>query len=291
MHSRIPKVLHTILGKTIISFVVDLAEAVRSDEIIIVTGQDASRLRKIVGQKVNYAIQQKPLGSGDAALRGIELARGKEILILYGDVPLLAKDTLFELLEYHRKKNADATILTCVMKNPHGYGRIIRGKRDRILNIVEQSDATRKVQKIREINVGVYLANRALIVKALQRITASNRQGEYYLTDIVKELVSMKKKVIGLKTYDEQATMGINSKMDLAKAREIVKNKWYQHLMLKGVQIEDPLTTNIDLTVEFGQQVHVRPHTIIEGETKIKSGTTVGPFSWLINGKKQRIER
>jgi bifunctional UDP-N-acetylglucosamine pyrophosphorylase/glucosamine-1-phosphate N-acetyltransferase len=289
MYSKTPKVLHTILGKPIISFAVQLARTIKTKEIIVVIGKHAHTLRKTIGTGVKYAVQARPLGSGDAAKNGIAVATGTHVLIVNGDVPLLSETTVFKLLAYHEKQNAVLTILTCTMKNPFGYGRIIRNKNNSVSGIIEQTDATAQQQKIKEINVGVYYGKRDLLSYALDKITSVNRQGEYYLTDIVHEVIREKKKVAGLKINNEEEILGINSKYELARAREIAKARWFEQLMLGGVDIEDPLTTIIDLSVRFGKNVRIRPHTIIEGNTTIKSGTTVGPFVWIRNGKKMGI--
>ena len=290
MFSRIPKVLHTILGKPIVSFVVDLAQAIESDEIIVVSGKYVKEMKRLIGRNVKYALQAIPLGSGDAAKKGIAVSTHDNVLILNGDVPLLVQDTIVKLIEYHHKRNAAMTILTCEVKNPFGYGRIVRGKGNKISDIVEQTDATIKQQKIGEINAGVYYGNRGLFLSALNKSTMQNRQGEYYLTDVVAEIINRKKKVVGLKIDHEEEIIGINSRFDLAIAREIVKAKWFARLMARGVYIEDPLTINIDLSVQIGRYVHIRPHTIIEGNTKIKDRAVIGPFVWIKNGKKINLE-
>lgn len=287
MYSKTPKILHKILGKSIIQFVVELARDIGSQEIILVVGKNGQQdVRKIIGKDVQYAIQEKPKGSGDAAKKGIALARYDNILILYGDVPLLTKTTISKMINYHRTYKATLTILTCAMTNPFGYGRIVRDKMKKILGIVEQSDATVQEQKIKEINTGVYYGERRVFLNSCKKITTQNRQGEYYLTDIVQELIKQKEKVVGFKIRDEQEILGINSRFDLARVRDIVKQKWFEDLMQRGVYIEDPSTTNIDLTGKIGNFVHIRPFTIIEGDTKIKDNETIGPFVWIKDGVK-----
>ena len=288
MYSKTPKVLHKILGKPIISFAVELAHKIKSDEVIVVVGKDAKELKRSIGKEVKYAIQPTPLGSGDAAKKGIAIASNKNTLILNGDVPLLTEATIIQLLNNHKRQDADMTILTCKVKDPHGYGRIIRGKKNTISSIVEQSDATIRQQKIKEINAGVYYGNKELLSSSLNRITSDNRQGEYYLTDIVKEMLRKEKKVVGFTIYNEEEITGINSKWELSKVREIVKMKWFTQLMYNGVYIEDPSTTNIDLSAQIGNYVHIRPYTIIEGNTEIEDGMTIGPFVWIKNGKKMK---
>ena len=291
MYSKTPKVLYEILGKPILSFVIDVAKEIKSNEIIIVVGKTAFEINKAIGHEVKYAIQPIPKGTGDAAKKGIDISAHGNVLILCGDVPLLKKETLTELLNHHQKMKADLTLLTCQVKNPFGYGRIVRDRRNNILTIVEQADATIEQQKIKEINAGVYYGRKKLILSALKKIDTKNRQGEFYLTDVIKEMLKKKKKVVGLKIDAEEEITGINSKMDLSRVREVVKKKWFEQLMAEGVFIEDPTTTNIDLSVRIGKFVHIRPHTLIEGKTRIKDGLTIGPFAWIKDGKRQKHKK
>jgi bifunctional UDP-N-acetylglucosamine pyrophosphorylase/glucosamine-1-phosphate N-acetyltransferase len=286
MYSKTPKILHTLLGKPVISFVVDLAQDLQSSEIILVLGKNAQAVRQKIHTRVMYVTQESPCGTGDAAKRGIGASSYRNVLILCGDVPFLTKNTLVRLIDCHTKTHADMTILTCEVKNPYGYGRIVRTKNNEISDIVEQADATLKQQKIKEINAGVYYGKKAVIASALENIDARNRQGEYYLTDVVKKIIQRKKKVAGLAIKDEQEILGINSKLDLAHAREILKKRWYTELLSRGVYIEDPTTTTIDVSVKIGRFVHIRPYTIIEGNTTLHDREVVEPFTWIKDGKK-----
>ncbi len=284
MHSKTPKILHTILGKTLIGFVVDLAREIKSSEIVCVVSKNARTVRQVLGTAVTYAVQPVPRGTGDAALKGINKTHTDNILILYGDVPLLQSATIEHLIHNHEKHGAALTFLTCTMANPFGYGRILR-KGKKVLGIVEQSDATPQQQRIREINTGIYYGRKKMIVDALRSITKDNKQEELYLTDVVPVLLKKGHNVIGLMIHNEEEIMGINSKGELARARAIVKRKWYAELMEQGVYIEDPTTTTIDLSVRIGDNVHIRPYTMIEGNTTIKRHAEIGPFTWIKDGK------
>lgn len=276
--------MHTILGKPLIGFVVDLAREIKSSEIVCVVSKNARAVRQVLGTTVIYAVQPVPRGTGDAALKGMKKTRTDNILLLCGDVPLLQSITVENLIHNHEKHDAALTFLTCTMANPFGYGRVLR-ERKKVLGIVEQSDATPKQQRIREINTGIYYGEKSLIVEALRSITTDNKQEELYLTDVIRVLLKKRKKVIGLMIDNEEEIMGINSKEELARARAIVKRKWYAELMQRGVHIEDPTTTTIDLSVRIGDNVHIRPYTMIEGNTTIKRHSIVGPFTWIKDGK------
>jgi bifunctional UDP-N-acetylglucosamine pyrophosphorylase/glucosamine-1-phosphate N-acetyltransferase len=291
MQSNTPKILHPILGKPIISFVLDLARDIDSDQIVLIVSDPSYEKSSALGSDICFAVQEKPLGSGDAALKGLNVAHHENVCILCGDVPLLRKETLVAMLDYHRKKDADLTVLTCEVKKPYGYGRIIRGLGEQITAIIEQIDATPEQQNIKEINSGAYVAHRDLLVSALKQITNRNEQGEFYLTDAVRNITAAGRKVCGHMTGDENEIIGINTKAQLAQVRTLVKQTWFETLMSRGVYIEDPATTSIDLSVEIGDSVHIRPHTLIEGKTKINDDETVGPFVWIRDGKRMAAFR
>lgn len=289
MYTRTPKVLYKILGRSMIQFPVDLARSLNCSEIVVVCGRNYKEIKKILGQDVKYAIQEIPRGTGDAAKKGLTIATQPHILILYGDVPLLKKETIQEMIENHFQNKADLSVLTCEMDEPSGYGRIVRDKNGNVAKIVEHIDATEKERGIKEINTGIYFGQKKLIAEALSRINTDNKQKEFYLTDIVYNLIWAKKKVIGFKIEDPAQIMGINTKLELARIRDIVKKRWFSELMLNGVYIEDPNTTNIDLSVKIGKFVQIRPFTLIEGNTEIKDNTVIPPFTWIKNGKKRKF--
>ncbi len=290
MYSRTPKILYKILGKPMIQYVVDIASGLNCKEIIIVTGKNKNEIKKVLGNKVKYAVQEIPLGTGDAAKKGIVLATEPNILILYGDVPLLKKETVAAMINNHFCRNAGLSVLTCKIDNPTGYGRIIRDKYGKFIKIVEHVDANEKELRINEINTGIYFGNRWLINDALSKVRTDNKQKEFYLTDIVQYFIKKKKKVIGFQINNQDEIMGINNKAELSRVREIIKRTWFNELMLRGVYIEDPATTNIDLTVKIGNFVQIRPFTIIEGKTEIKDNSIVGPFVWIKDGIKRKIK-
>jgi bifunctional UDP-N-acetylglucosamine pyrophosphorylase/glucosamine-1-phosphate N-acetyltransferase len=289
MHSKKPKVLHTILGSPIISFVVRTAQMLGSEEIIIVVGKDSETVKKELGNSLRYVQQSVPKGTGDAARCGLEAVKNEHVLILCGDVPLLTKKTLMQIIQHHEQTSADLTLLTCHVDDPYGYGRIIRDVQGGMTGIVEQSDATDAEAQIQEINAGVYFGSTNETSEALQHISARNNQGELYLTDIIGLMIETGKTVTAHMIEEKDEIMGINTKVQLARAREIVRIRWLEELMLRGVSIEDPATTIIDLSVNIGSNVHIRPFVIIEGKTSIADGTIVGPYTWIKDGKRKSI--
>ncbi len=273
-----------------IQFPVDIAHSLNCSEIVVVCGKNYGAVKNILGKNIKYAIQEIPRGTGDAAKKGLAITKHPYILILYGDVPLLKIETIKDMIENHFQCNADLTVLTCEMTEPAGYGRIVRDKNGNIIKIVEHIDATEKERMIKEINTGIYFGSRKLISNALSKISTDNKQKEFYLTDIVHNFIRAKNKVIGFKIADEEQIQGINTKLELARVREIVKKRWLSELMLNGVYIEDPNTTNIDLTVKIGKFVQIRPFTLIEGNTYIKDDMTIGPFIWIKDGNKRKLK-
>lgn len=285
MKSKTPKILHRILGKPIISFVIEVAQDLGSAQTILVVSDRSDPFYESLGDTVCYAIQDEPRGTGDAAAKGLEKVEYGNVLILCGDVPLLQHSTILHLIEHHSKQHADVTILTCQMTDPFGYGRILRDPNGRVRGIVEQTDASPKQQEISEINAGVYYGKTEAIMSALGEITADNKQGEYYLTDAIHRIVKNGKMVSGYKIDRPEEITGINTKQQLAHARGLVKKRWFDLLMERGVYIEDPATTNIDLSVRIGNSVNIRPYSLIEGNTVISDGTTIGPFVWIRDGE------
>ena len=284
MKSRTPKVLHRILGKPVISFVLDLARDVGSAETILVVSDRSNDFYSNLDNNVRYALQEIPRGTGDAAQRGLEKVAHENVLILCGDVPLLQKETVIGLIKHHEQVNADITVLTCETDVPFGYGRILRDKNGRVVNIIEQTDATPEQQVIKEVNAGVYFAKAHLIASGLAALTTDNQQGEYYLTDVIRNMANTGMTTAGYLIKNMDEITGVNTKEQLARVRSIVKDRWFSQLMQQGVYIEDPVTTSIDLSVRIGEHVHIRPFSLIEGETTIGPGETVGPFVWIKDG-------
>ena len=224
MHSRKIKVLHEINGTPMLSYVVRAAHKAGSSEIVLVIGKQADRIKKVYKRSVVYARQPVPLGTGDAVQRGIQKAKHRNILVLNGDIPLLRYDTIQKIIRSHQQQNADLTFLSCDMKNPFGYGRVIR-KKKRVIAIIEHRDASAQQRKIKEINVGVYYGEKTMFRNTLDRISSNNDQKELYLTDVVHLLLKKKKRVIGVKIADEEQIQGINTRAQLAAVRAIVTER------------------------------------------------------------------
>jgi bifunctional UDP-N-acetylglucosamine pyrophosphorylase/glucosamine-1-phosphate N-acetyltransferase len=228
MNSEIPKVLHRISGKPIVEYVIQTAGRLKAKRIILVVGHKWEQTKDLIDRyKVEFVIQEKQLGTGHAVMQTQKLLSdfNGDVLILYGDVPLLTAETLKKLLEEHRKKKVAATVLTAILDDPSHYGRIIRDKDGMVQEIVEVKDASADQIKVKEINTGIVCFDRAALFSALNRVTNDNKQGEYYLTDTIKILREQNLKIDGMKTIDPAETLGINSPEELGKMERILKER------------------------------------------------------------------
>lgn len=280
MHSDLPKALHRIAGRPIIDYITELISSLGIKRTIAVIGYKADLLKKHFAGRVEYVIQKQLLGTGDAITQTKPLLQDFKghILILYGDTPLLTKDTLKKLINHHINTKASCTLLTANLKNPTGYGRILRNKNYHIVKIIEDTEASIYEKVIEEVNAGVACFKAPDLFKVLEEIKPHNKKKEYFLTDAVALLSRRNHKIESVIAQETQEILGINSRDDLAQAQEIVRNRTLEQLMLKGVTIIDPKTTFIDYTAEIGQDTRIHPFTIIEEKVKIGKGCEIGPF-------------
>ncbi|MGB2783875.1 MAG: bifunctional UDP-N-acetylglucosamine diphosphorylase/glucosamine-1-phosphate N-acetyltransferase GlmU [Atribacterota bacterium] len=285
MKSDLPKVLHNLAGKPILNYVINTVNQLKVKRKILVVGYKNDKIRELIGDRIEYAEQKEQLGTAHAVLQAKKLLSGfkGDVLILSGDVPFLSVKTLKKLLKYHKDNNYCCTLLSAVFENSKGYGRIIRDKKGEIKGIIEEVDLSPEKKKITEINSGIYCFNKEKLFQALERIATDNKQGEYYLTDTVKILLSEGLTVGNIIVKDYSEVLGINNQLDLADGSKKVYQKTLQNLMLQGVTIVDPNSTFIEQGVKIGQDSIIYPFTIIEKDTKIGSNCFVGPYSHLID--------
>lgn len=285
MKSRKSKMIHVICGKAMIQWVYDSVEGAGIKDSIIVVGQKAEQIIDCMGDKVRYVLQEKQLGTGHAVKQAEQYFKDSSgyVLVMYGDTPLVTSDTLSRTIEYHKNGNYAATVITAEMEDPTGYGRIIRDADRNIMHIVEHRDATSQEKAINEINSGMYLFSAGKLSEALKEMNNCNDQGEYYLTDIIGILIGKGQKVGAFKTGNSDEIRGINDRVQLQQASDILRKKVLTGLMLSGVSIIDPGSTFIDAGVEIGMDTIIYPGTIIEGGTKIGDDCVIGPNSRLVN--------
>jgi len=272
MKSRLPKVLHSLVGQPLLEHVLRAADAISPSTVTLVIGHGAESVRAAVGDRPNlgFVVQEPQLGTAHALQQAEARLAGKQgtLVLLSGDVPLLKGATLRRLVEAHQAANAAATVVTAVVERPYGYGRIVR-TRGRIARIVEERDASPDVRQIREINGGIYAFDLAPLFDALRGIASQNAQGEYYLTDLIAIYRRRKLPVESLVVDNPQEIRGINSRTELAEVSRIVRQTKNEELMAAGVTIVDPATTYIDPDVEIGPDTVIHPGVAIEGQSRI----------------------
>ncbi|NLY51354.1 MAG: bifunctional UDP-N-acetylglucosamine diphosphorylase/glucosamine-1-phosphate N-acetyltransferase GlmU [Firmicutes bacterium] len=281
MKSAIPKVLHPICGLPMIAHVVKNLREAGVGRIIVVVGPEGQEIQDLLGSEVEYVVQAEQLGTGHAVLQteAVLKSHSGPLLVIHGDTPLYRAATLRELIKTHESSNASGTVLSVLVDDPTGYGRIIRDDEGAFAKIVEEKDASPEEASVKEINSGTYVFQCEPMFAALHQISPENAQKEYYLTDvlgIIKEQAGM----VEIYTHDDhEEALGINNRVQLAAAEKILRNRIREKWMLAGVTMMDPDTTYVDAEVELEPDVVLMPFTFIEGRTKVASGSVIGPFA------------
>ncbi|KEZ86537.1 bifunctional N-acetylglucosamine-1-phosphate uridyltransferase/glucosamine-1-phosphate acetyltransferase [Clostridium sulfidigenes] len=316
MKSNTPKVLHKVCGKEMINHVIDNIRKSGVDEVSVVIGKGADKVRKgTESRNIFYSVQEEQLGTGHAVMCAEEFLKGKKgsVAIFVGDGPLITEETVTKLTKYHEEQKCSATILTSIMSDPLKYGRIIRNSQGEVEKIVEFKDCNEEEVKVNEINSGMYCFDIDTLLNTLGKLNNNNNQGEYYLTDVIEILKNEGKKV-GAIAVDVEEITAVNSKAELSVANDIMRSRINRNHMDNGVIIMDPRSTYIECDVIIGQDTVVYPGNIIEGTTvvgencvlysnnritnsiigddvtvensvvlnsKIGNNTTVGPFAYI----------
>jgi bifunctional UDP-N-acetylglucosamine pyrophosphorylase / glucosamine-1-phosphate N-acetyltransferase len=287
MRSSRPKVMHRLCGRPLIDYCVRVCRAVGA-RIVVVVGRGGDEVRAAIGDSpdVTYVDQKERLGTGHALAqaRGACPEVGGPLLVVPGDVPLLGPETLRSVLDRHRATGAAATLLTAIVDDPTGYGRLVRSG-DRPVGIVEHRDASPAEREIREINAGVYCFDPLHLWSALAQVTPQNEQGEYYLTDVVGILARDGARVEALAATDPAECLGVNDRKQLARLGAIQRTRILDRLMTAGVTIVDPATTWIDDLVEIGPDTVVHPGVLIEGATVIGAECVIGAGACLTSSR------
>ena len=276
-----PKVLHQIMGKTLLGYVLDNVKNFVSEEYVIV-GHHAQEVENFV--KSNYenaktVLQSPQLGTGHAVSMVCPDLQNYDglVLILCGDTPLVQEETLKKFVEYHKSQNSDITVMSTLFDNPTGYGRIIREQDNSLQCIVEEKDANPEQKAVKEVNAGIYCLNWGKIKDAFGQLKSNNAQGEYYLTDIISwgKTKALKVNAYILENSDE--IYGINSRLNLAQAAKMMNHRNLERYMINGVTIVDPDSTWISEDTEIGQDSIIYPFTYIEGKNTIGKSCKIGP--------------
>jgi len=285
MKSKKVKVLHDIMGKPMIKWVIDLAKSISPKSIILVYGKKGEELKdRFPGLK--YAFQEKPTGTGAAVSIALEKIKDEEgnLIVLSGDIPLLSKESLNNFIKHHKKNGCHVTVMTFCPDNQRGYGRVIR-ENDEIIEIVEERDASAPQKKIKEVNGGIYAFSVKYLKKALKQIKPNNTQGEYYLTDVITLIRKDGGKIGGFKNENAWELKGVNTRKDLSDIINILRRKKIEALQKKGVTILMPDTVFIEPQVEIGKDTIIYPNTVLMGNTIIGSDCAIEPFVYLMDKK------
>ena len=277
MKSKLPKVLHRVLGKPMVQWVIDCLTAAGVTDKITVLGHGAEQVATVVGEQTSIVYQTEQLGTGHAVMQGVK-ALGTEndcVIVICGDTPLLQANTIKSLLAKHNAEKNMVTVLTAQASDPTGYGRIVRNGAQ-IEAIVEQKDATEEEKTITEINTGTYCFNQQFLLQYLPTLTTNNAQKEYYLTDLIKIANQNQFPVGGYQLDDFSESLGVNNRVQLAQAEQVLRQRKCNEVMLAGVTLINPASTYIGADVVIGNDTIIYPNVVLEGATVIGSDNVIG---------------
>ena len=283
MKSKMPKVLHKVCGKPLSKWVIDASEAAGADKVCAVVGHKAETVKEVLGDVCEFALQAEQKGTGHAVMQAIDVIKNSkgEVVILNGDTPLITAETINKAIEYHKNNGNQATVITAILDDATGYGRIVRDNDGSVLKIVEQKDESEEEKKINEVNSGMYVFDAQSLVYALDKITPNNAQGEYYLTDTLEILLSAGKKIGGYAISDNDEIRGINDRVQLNEAEKIMQKRINEYHMRNGVTMRNPESVYIEDGVEIGNDTEICQNVTIKSGTKIGSDCVIGSGSML----------
>lgn len=282
MKSSKPKVAHEILGKPLVRWVVDAAHAAGIDSVVSIVGHGRDQVEPLLSD-TTMVVQEEQLGTAHAVLVAREALAGKSgsLVVLTGDSPLVKPSTIEELVRTREESNAAVVVLTMEAENPFGYGRIVRDDAGDVMAIVEQKDCTPEQAEITECNSGFYCFDIELLFSALEEVSTDNAQGEYYLTDVLGIARNRGQRVLAYRTQDPSECLGVNSRVQLAQATQILQQRINEAHMAAGVTMVDPKTTWIGPDVTIEQDVEILPMTFLLGKTSVATGSVLGPNTRL----------
>ena len=275
--------LFTVCGKPLSKWVIDASKAAGADKVCAVVGHKAETVKEVLGDVCEFALQAEQKGTGHAVMQAIDVIKNSkgEVVILNGDTPLITAETINKAIEYHKNNDNQATVITAILDDATGYGRIVRDNDGSVLKIVEQKDASEEEKKINEVNSGMYVFDAQSLVYALDKITPNNAQGEYYLTDTLEILLSAGKKIGGYAISDNDEIRGINDRVQLNEAEKIMQKRINEYHMRNGVTMRNPESVYIEDGVEIGNDTEICQNVTIKSGTKIGSDCVIGSGSML----------
>lgn len=286
MKSKLAKVLHPVAGKPMVEYAVDAAKFAGVEKTVVVIGHQGEQVRALLGARVQFAEQPVQRGTGDAVKCARETLeqQAAHVLVFYADMPLLEPETIRALVEKHLATNATLTMLTLVVENDTmNFGRIVRDANGNAVRIVEEVEATPTQLAIKEINPGVYCFNAQWLWENLAQVKPSPKKGEYYLTDVVEMAVAQNARIETETIYDAAQCVGVNTRVQLARAEKIMRERIRERVMLNGATLIDPETTFIDADVEIGQDTTIFPNTYLQGKTRIGADCSIGPNAIIVD--------
>jgi bifunctional UDP-N-acetylglucosamine pyrophosphorylase/glucosamine-1-phosphate N-acetyltransferase len=285
MKSDVPKMLHPLAGRPLVTYAVETARALTDAWPVLVVGRGAEAVQEAAGGGVVFVEQAERRGTGHAVLQARETLRGRSdlVLVTYADMPLLTAETLRRLVERQRENTGPIAMLALVSDEPRGFGRVIRDESGAVTQIVEEAVATPEQLAIRELNVGAYCFDADWLWANVDRIPLSLPKREYYLTDMIGMAVEKGLRVEAVIAQDESEALGINTRVHLAEAESALRHRINERWMLAGVTILDPATTYIEPGVTIGQDTTLWPNTHLCGETTIGEHCIVGPNTIIVD--------
>jgi bifunctional UDP-N-acetylglucosamine pyrophosphorylase / glucosamine-1-phosphate N-acetyltransferase len=286
MRSSVQKLLHPLCGRPIVEWPIAAARVAGAGRVVVVDSPER-RLASVTGDGVELAVQHEPRGTADAVKAAAgQIGADQTVVVINGDVPLVRPETLHALIEAHDKSDSAATIVTVVLSDPSGYGRVIRasdGTVERVVETKADGDATEHERQICEVNTGMFAFDGGALLTALEEVRADNAQGEYYLPDVLPILRAHERTVDAFELEDHEELLQINNRVQLAEVTAVAQRQIHAAHMLAGVTIVNPTATVIDHGVEIGQDTVIAPFTSLHGATRIGEGATIGPGSTLID--------
>ena len=291
MKSTLPKPAHPVCGRPMVNWVLRALKQSNATHIVVVVGHGSEQVTAAIGSEelgvpVSFVEQRSQRGTGDAASVGLTGLADDEtdradVIILPGDTPLLEADTIATFVDYHRSQDSVCTIMTAILDDPTGYGRIVRNRHGSVERIVEHKDASPEELEINEVNAGIYCLRQSLLAPALRRITPNNAQGEYYLTDVAEVLRSSGYPIHAHAVAQPDQTNGVNDRAQLMDAELRLRDRLSQEWMKTGVSILDPAGTVIDAQVSLGADIIIQPGCSLTGSTVVGDGSVIGPGAHL----------
>jgi bifunctional UDP-N-acetylglucosamine pyrophosphorylase/glucosamine-1-phosphate N-acetyltransferase len=288
MKSQTPKVLHSILGRPMLYYVLSTVRELNPANIFTVTGykrEEVSDYIKNNFPEVKIVVQENQLGTANAvyAIRENKNSLARNTIILSADTPLVSLETLKKLVNNKERAGSVVSLVTAVVPDPEGYGRIIKDRKGNIVKIIEETDATPEEKKINEVNTSIYCFETQSLFYYLEKIKSSNVQNEYYLTDIIEMLVKNREKVSYIRIPDYIEIAGINDRVQLSMVESIMQKRVNENFMKNGVTIKNPESCYIESTVVIDRDVVIGPSCLIKGKTVIGENSIIGPFCQIID--------